>query len=96
MTKVPVTIPRYTLIAYHRDKKRNPIGAVVAMRVGDEIRFGASLCMKSDRKGFSKSEALGRAIDNILSDYPMIPDSMQKTYLRVYERALKYYHCEIK
>jgi hypothetical protein len=89
-------LPRYSIVQYHRKgKDRKPVGVVIATRIGDEVRFGYSLCMREDRKSFSKQEALERAVEKAELGNAQVPPSMNQTYMTVYNRALKYFPEEI-
>jgi hypothetical protein len=60
-----VVVPSSTLISYSRDKKGNPRGVLVAVKIGDrgDFNIGYAQCRKEDK--FSKNVglkiALGRA-----------------------------------
>ena len=87
-------IPPYTLIAYKRDKKRNPVGVVVATKDPQtgHINYGFSLCRKGDR--FTKARALEIALGRSqFDDYDMICTihSLRDTLNKVEARAKKYY-----
>jgi hypothetical protein len=89
-------LPRYTIVQYHRKgRNKRPIGVVIATRIGDEVRFGYSLCMKEDRKDFSKQEALERTVEKAQEGNTQVPPSMNHTYMTVYERAIKYFPEEL-
>jgi hypothetical protein len=94
VNKINTNIPAYTLISYKRDKKRNPVGVVVATKnpaTGD-IHYGHALCRKGDRftKARALAIALGRTDFNTYDTICKIP-SLQNTLNRVKERAKKYF-----
>lgn len=78
---------------YIRDRRGNPVGAIVATANG----VGWSLCHKSDRKRFTKENAVKVAIaradfhlsgsDRVLT----IPNSLRKDFDKMQIRREKYF-----
>lgn len=58
-----LTLPKFTVIQYVRNKKRVPYGVLVAVKVPEGFACGYSLCNKKDR--FSKQMALKIALGRI-------------------------------
>lgn len=92
--KYTTYIPPQTLIAYKRDKNRNPVGVVVATKCpyNGQIHYGYALCRKGDR--FTKARALEIALGRTkFNEFDMICTihSLRDTLNRVEARAKKYY-----
>jgi hypothetical protein len=83
------TVPAFTLVQYKRDKNRNPVGVVVARKVGEEVRYGFSLCRKGDR--FNKARALEIALGRVNAKVTICPNSLEQTFDIVMDRAARYF-----
>lgn len=84
------------IIEYVRDKRRNPIGTVVAfVTEGNEIAVGWSRCnRKLDRfnKQTGKFIAAWNALHNhIKSDFGNLPTAYRAKILKVLDRAYRYF-----
>lgn len=89
-----VEIPKFTIISYIRDRKRRPLGALVAIKdaSGRGFRIGYSLCNKQDR--FSRSTAVKIALDraNGQSDEQTNPPHIVRRSIPSFmERCSRYY-----
>ena len=73
-----LTIPKYTVIQYVRNKKRVPYGVLVAIKSNDEFTLGYSLCNKKDR--FNKRTALKIAIERatVVNERPALKPAMAR------------------
>lgn len=90
------SIPPYTLITYSRDKNRNPIGVLVAIKTGDngEFNIGYAQCRKGDRfsKKLGLNIAIGRAeYETNLNTLDSMPHNLKKILSRFISRCEKYY-----
>ena len=85
-----MTLPKYTIIQYIRDKKRIPCGVLVAVKNLDGYNIGYSLCSKYDRfeKKMALKIALGRA--NI-GDNSTTPNIVSKMLPEFVNRCKRYY-----
>ena len=86
------------LVKYIRDKKRRPIGAVVALQEGVKVKFGFSLVHKVDRKKrgvLSKASlrnvAIARALKHNSSSKWHMPRSFHKEFETMQDRAVRYF-----
>lgn len=89
------TIPQYTLITYLRDKKRNPIGVLVAVKTSNngEFNIGYAMCRKGDRfcKKMGLKIALGRCEHFDAPYLETMPYNLKKMMPRFMQRCAKYY-----
>lgn len=93
-----VRIPKNSVIKYIRNRKGNPIGALVAIKHRTGFRIGYSLCSKHDR--FCKHRALqiaiGRSMSHIDSDSDgtdgCVPHAIRKALPEFTRRCERYYH----
>lgn len=79
-----------------RGRKRMPVGMVVALPVGDEIRLGYSLCnRKEDRwdRALALDLAVERALesDAVFPTSEVVPNSAQPWIERMWFRAHAYF-----
>jgi hypothetical protein len=91
-------IPKYTLISYSRDKKRNPTGVLVAIKTGNngEFNLGYAQCCKDDRfnKKMGIKIAIGRAEISNFNDWffsHKVPFTIRKMLPAFIKRCEKYY-----
>lgn len=74
-----------------RDEAQRPIGTVVAIRVGDEVHYGWSLCnMNMDHpvKDVGTAIALQRAQEHYYDGYP---DRIHSSMLVIRDKARRYF-----
>lgn len=87
-----------TLHCYVRDRKNNPIGVVVAIKIGDKYHCGWSLTKIKSGDKFDKetgmSMALGRAVAGNLPKNATIPHAIVKPFKKMFVRANKYFKCD--
>lgn len=94
----------YEFVRIHRQVRKNPdgtkrftkgdpIGAVVAVKVGEDIRFGWSQCATKHGDRFNKDEALSLAVDRTreIVDIHKIPPRVRKQLEKFAVRAFKYF-----
>jgi hypothetical protein len=87
-----LTIPKFTVIQYVRNKKRVPYGVLVAFKVGSGFICGYSLCNKNDR--FNKKMALKIAIGRANTRSVIIeeaPHDIRKMLPAFFDRCKRYY-----
>lgn len=100
-----VTIPKFTVIQYVRNKKRIPHGVIVAIKTNGGFRLGYSLCNKKD--SFNKKRALrialGRAemcdsntvgfaqMEGSMGDATRVPHSVRRMMPAFTDRCKRYY-----
>lgn len=91
-----VTIPKFTVIQYVRNKKRIPHGVIVAIKSpeGSSTPFvcGYSICNKKDRfnKKMALKIALGRA-EKFGADGAVEPHDVRKMMPAFTDRCKRYY-----
>lgn len=80
---------------YIRNEKRNPIGVVVAVRNGNTINYGYSLCSRGDKfnKSLGKHIATERAkIGNcLLPTGEKTSQRVTTAFLRLSNRAVRFF-----
>jgi len=83
------------LMEYIRNEYNNPYGVCVAVRVGDEIKYGYSLCNeKADQ--YDKKLGIQIATNRAMSDH-ILPESRERksliweSYVSLQNRAVKYF-----
>jgi hypothetical protein len=91
-----VTVPSSTLISYSRDKKGNPRGVLVAVKVGNrgDFNIGYAQCRKEDKfnKNMGLKIALGRAsFDTSYHSLDNIPHDLRKMLPSFISRCERYY-----
>ena len=91
-----MTIPKFTIIRYLRNKKRVPFGVLVAVKNPDGYNIGYSLCSKYDRfeKKMALKIALGRANYNsttLNESISVLPYAVAKAVPEFIDRCKKYY-----
>jgi hypothetical protein len=88
-----MTIPKFTVVQYVRNKKRVPYGVLVAVKNGNGFNFGYSLCNKKDR--FTKEEALDIALERACAGVPVdlsaAPHDIRRSADAFFERCGRYY-----
>lgn len=88
-----VTIPKFTVIQYVRNKKRIPYGVLIAIKDSNApngYRFGYSLCKKVDR--FSKKMALTVALGRAGVDWDNTPPhDINRMAPAFFDRCRRYY-----
>lgn len=94
-----LTIPKFTVIQYVRNKKRVPYGVLVAVKVPEGFACGYSICNKKDR--FSKQMALKIALGRVFvapshfnSDecgLAQQPHDIRKMLPAFFDRCKRYY-----
>jgi hypothetical protein len=57
---------RNTLMQYHRNHHGHRKGVILAYRDGDEVRVGASLCHRSEKRGFDREVGINKALHNAI------------------------------
>lgn len=80
---------------YIRDEKRNPIGVVVAVRIGNDVNYGYSLCAPGDKfnKGLGEHIATKRASLDVVN-LPEVDGRYNKVttaLLRLSNRAVRFF-----
>jgi hypothetical protein len=82
--------PEYMVAKYLRDKNKNPIGLVVAMKVNDRVSIGWSLTHKNDKYDKNKAwaTAMGRAATGTKA---ILPYRLNAIYCEIIDRAARYF-----
>ena len=82
------------LHTYVRDRKNNPIGVVVAVKLDNKIHCGWSLTKRTSGDKFNRetglSIALGRAVVTNGFDQT-VPQTVKKTFTDIVVRAGRYF-----
>ena len=88
-----LTIPKYTVIQYVRNKKRVPRGVLVAVKHEDGFICGYSLCNKKDRfnKKMALNIAIGRANMSDAESGAEAPHEVRKMLPSFFDRCKRYY-----
>ena len=90
-----VVVPSSTLISYNRDKKGNPRGVLVAVKIGDrgDFNIGYAQCRKEDKfsKNMGLKIALGRATFDTYRSLNNIPHNIRKMLPSFIKRCERYY-----
>jgi hypothetical protein len=88
-----LTIPKFTVIQYVRNKKRVPYGVLVAMKVGSGFICGYSLCNKKDffNKKMALKIAIGRANTCSVVIEKALPHEVRKMLPAFFDRCKRYY-----
>jgi len=88
-----LTIPKFTVIQYVRNKKRVPYGVLVAVKVPEGFACGYSICNKKDRfsKQMALKIALGRAIITNIIGANDSPHEVRKMLPAFFDRCKRYY-----
>lgn len=90
-----VTIPPYTLISYSRKKNGDPVGVLVAKKIGKngDFTIGYAQCRKGDK--FSKKMglkiALGRCETGSVGGLDNMPHNLRRHLTSFVQRCEKYY-----
>jgi hypothetical protein len=91
-----ITVPSSTLISYSRDKKGNPRGVLVAVKVGDrgDFNIGYAQCRKGDKfsKNMGLKIAVGRAeLGYNYNSFDNLPHNLRKMLPSFISRCERYY-----
>lgn len=91
-----VVVPSSTLISYSRDKKGNPRGVLVAVKIGDrgDFNIGYAQCRKEDKfsKNMGLKIAVGRAeLGFNYNSLDNLPHNLRKMLPSFIQRCEKYY-----
>jgi hypothetical protein len=91
-----VVVPSSTLISYSRDKKSNPRGVLVAVKIGDmgDFNIGYAQCRKEDKfsKNMGLKIAVGRAeLGFNYNSLDNLPHNLRKMLPSFIQRCEKYY-----
>jgi hypothetical protein len=90
-----MTIPPFTIVSYLRDKKRKPMGVLVAVKKGNNGNFhiGYSMCRKSDTfdKSMGLKIAIGRCESENYETFTKTPHNLRKMLPEFVKRCEKYY-----
>lgn len=90
-----VTVPRFTVAKFLRDKRGNPIGLACATKGSSgDVTVGWSFTAKADRKAgnISKSRAWQIALDRAVSGTnATIPTDLRPVVTEIADRAKKYF-----
>jgi hypothetical protein len=85
-----MSLPKYTIVQYIRDKNRIPTGVLVAVKSLEGYNIGYSLCSKYDR--FEKKMALRIAVGRAnFGDNSTMPYAVAKSMPSFLDRCKKYY-----
>lgn len=84
------------LVKYIRNEKGEPRGVVVAIRNGDEVNYGYSLCHStkdkwSKDKGVKIAERRAYAKEYLLPRVPKTQKVVEEAFRHISNRAVKYY-----
>jgi hypothetical protein len=88
-----MNVPAQTLIHYLRDKKGNPRGVLVAVKLPDgEVSVHYSYCRKNDRftKDMALQIAIGRAMTNT-NNFGSVPQQVLRELQKFNDRIMRYY-----
>jgi hypothetical protein len=87
--------PNNTIYQYVRNRRRQKIGVVVAIKRNDDtVGFGYSLCATNRGDTFNSETALNIALgraDNFPFFQGEIPQSVDKDWSDIYDRATRYF-----
>lgn len=88
-----IKIPSGVIAKYARDKHGNPIGLVVAKRVGEGVGVGWAFKHKDDKYDRNRAwlTALGRAVSSTNSK---LPAKLEPIYQEIRERAVRYFRVQ--
>ena len=90
--------PNNVIFQYVRNRRREKVGIVVAMKRSDsQIGFGYSLCATNRGDNFNSelalNIALGRA-ENFPHFQGLVPDSVEKDWMQILDRGARYFKGE--
>jgi hypothetical protein len=91
-----VVVPSSTLISYSRDKKGNPRGVLVAVKIADrgDFNIGYAQCRKEDKfsKNMGLKIAVGRAeLGFNYNSLDNLPHNLRKMLPSFIKRCERYY-----
>jgi hypothetical protein len=91
-----VVVPSSTLVSYSRDKKGNPRGVLVAVKIGDrgDFNIGYAQCRKEDKfsKNMGLKIAVGRAeLGFNYNSLDNLPHNLRKMLPSFIKRCQRYY-----
>lgn len=92
--------PNNTIYQYVRNRRREKVGVVVALKRSDNtVGFGYSLCATNRGDTFNAETALNIALgraDTFPHFEGEIPQSVEQDWSVIYDRAIRYFKgCEI-
>ena len=93
--------PNNTIFQYVRNRRRQKVGVVAALKRSDNtVGLGYSLCATNRGDSFNPTTALnialGRADTFPHFECKEIPQSVEKDWSEIYDRAVRYFKgCEI-